>query len=91
VVVPSKPVPVTVTEVPTIPLDTESVMWGSTVNAADASFVPSLATIECVPATEAGTVNPQLNVPVAVVDSEPDVHVETARAEKFKVSAVLGA
>lgn len=59
-------------------------------NAAVAVFVPSLAAMVWDPATEAGTVKPQLNVPVAEEVNEPDVHAEIATVLKLRVSERLG-
>jgi hypothetical protein len=78
---PSKPVPVTVTEAPTVPVEMERVTWGSTVNRAVAVFVPSLAFNVWEPATEAGMVKAQLKAPAALEVSDPEVQVVIGVAE----------
>ena len=66
--VPAKPVPVTVIEVPTVPLVGERVMLEITVKLAVALFEDaSVAVTTCDPAVSAGIVAVQLNVPVPLV------------------------
>jgi hypothetical protein len=88
---PSNPVPVAVTEEPTMPLDVERVMWGSTVNDAVPEFVRSLASRRWEPATAAGTVKAQEKSPDEPAVREPEVQDEIGVAEKFRVSGALGA
>ena len=60
----ANPLAVTLTVSATSPVDSESVIAGTTVKLVVALLVPSEAVIVCVPATSAGTVNVQLQLPV---------------------------
>jgi hypothetical protein len=82
---PAKPVPVAVTEVPTIPLVGARTRWAVTVKTAVAEFVPSVAATVWVPAAAVGIVNVQLKLPTLLVESDPDVQLRTVVTSQVNV------
>jgi hypothetical protein len=84
---PAKPVPVTVSAVPTGPLVGESEIVETTVNSAVAVFEEwSVALIVWLPITAAGTVKVQTNVPFEWVVIEPWVQVTALRSNATVVA-----
>jgi len=72
------PVPVTVTVAPTGPFVGATVIFGVvTLNVPVADLPPTSVAVTVVPDVPLGTLNVQLNVPVALVASEPLVQAET--------------